>query len=56
MNSKEFLYPRCGTPGYVAPEIANNNLKLSNYNEICDIFSLGCVMHLLATGGNLFEG
>ena len=24
VNSNEFLFPRAGTPGYVAPEIANN--------------------------------
>eukprot|EP00828_Plagiopyla_frontata_P011627 TRINITY_DN1644_c0_g1_i2.p1 TRINITY_DN1644_c0_g1~~TRINITY_DN1644_c0_g1_i2.p1 ORF type:complete len:491 (+),score=82.30 TRINITY_DN1644_c0_g1_i2:147-1475(+) len=56
VDSDEFLYPRAGTPGYVAPEIANNNEKLSNYNEVCDIFSVGCVMHLLITGESLFEG
>lgn len=22
-NEKEYLYPKCGTPGYVAPEVIN---------------------------------
>ena len=56
VNSDAYLFPRAGTPGYVAPEIANNIEKLSNYNEVCDIFSLGCVMYLLVTGKCLFKG
>ena len=24
IDSPGYLFPRCGTPGYVAPEIANN--------------------------------
>ena len=24
VNIGNYLFPRCGTPGYVAPEIANN--------------------------------
>lgn len=54
--AKEFLFPRAGTPGYVAPEIANNQFQLSDYNEVCDIFSLGCVVYLLVVGKPLFEG
>ena len=52
--TKSFLFPRAGTPGYVAPEVANNIEKLSNYSEVCDIFSLGCIMYLLITKKKLF--
>ena len=37
------LFPKCGTPGYVAPEIANFKEGDQLYNELCDIFSLGVI-------------
>lgn len=36
---------KCGTPGYVAPEIIN--LKNGKYGLESDIFSLGCVFYKL---------
>lgn len=55
-TTQEYLFPRAGTPGYLAPEIANNYLKLSDYNELCDIFSLGCIMYYMITSKELFKG
>ncbi len=46
------LYMKCGTPGYVAPEI----LRSEGYNSKCDIFSLGSLMFNLLTGLYLFSG
>lgn len=46
------LYMKCGTPGYVAPEI----LRSEGYNSKCDIFSLGSLMFNLLTGFYLFSG
>jgi|LauGreDrversion4_2_1035121.scaffolds.fasta_scaffold50290_2 serine/threonine protein kinase len=46
------LYLKCGTPGYVAPEI----LRSEGYNANCDIFSLGSLMFNLLTGFYLFSG
>jgi serine/threonine protein kinase len=43
---------KCGTPGYVAPEI----LKNEGYTSKCDIFSLGSLMFNLLTGFFLFSG
>lgn len=40
-----YLYYRCGTPGYVAPEILNLDTKINEYNEKCDIFSLGVIFY-----------
>jgi serine/threonine protein kinase len=46
------LDTKCGTPGYVAPEI----LRGSGYSHKCDIFSLGVVFFNLITGSYLFSG
>ena len=49
IKEPEFLYKRCGTPGFVAPEI----IKLKNdqkYDEKCDIFSIGVIFYILLIG------
>ncbi len=46
-EEQEYLYPRCGTPGYVAPEIINVKSHKSKYSNACDIFSTGIILHLL---------
>ena len=51
-----FLFPKCGTPGYVAPEVANLEDKSKKYDIICDVFSLGCIMFKLLSGKDLFPG
>jgi serine/threonine protein kinase len=48
----ETLYHKCGSPGYVAPEIFNG----SGYSYNADIFSLGSVFFNLLTGMFLFSG
>ncbi len=51
----EYLFFRCGTPGYVAPEIIN--LTHSEHVEpVCDVFSLGAVFHVLLSRQTLFAG
>ena len=47
MNSKDILFKRCGTPGYVAPEIFNYSEKDQFYNKKCDIFSAGVIFYIL---------
>lgn len=37
------FFPRCGTPGYIAPEI----LKGKSYNQKVDIFSVGIILFIL---------
>lgn len=44
-----YLYPKCGTPGYVAPEIANLVDYKTKYDKICDLFSIGVILY------NMFE-
>jgi serine/threonine protein kinase len=49
VDVKEYLYKRCGTPGYVCPEVVNADANDNNFrvNSKCDSFSAGVVMYLL---------
>ncbi|CAD8144768.1 unnamed protein product [Paramecium pentaurelia] len=51
-----YPFPKCGTPGYVAPEIANLKDLSKKYDKICDIFSVGCIFYKLITSKDLFPG
>lgn len=51
-----YLYCRCGTPGFVAPEVINIKDLTTKYDKVCDIYSLGLVFHLLLTGKPAFPG
>ena len=51
-NMHKLLYIKCGTPGYVAPEI----LRGEGYDNKCDIFSSGSLLFNLLTGLYLFAG
>ena len=47
-NVSEYLYKKCGTPGFVAPEILKQNKEGNiKYGVICDMFSVGVLFHLL---------
>ncbi|CAD8153295.1 unnamed protein product [Paramecium pentaurelia] len=48
----QYLFKRCGSLGYVAPEI----LQDKHYDFKVDIYSLGIVMFLLLTGEQAFKG
>jgi len=52
IKDNELLKLRCGSPGYVAPEI----LEDSGYNESSDIFSIGVILYILLTGRPVFRG
>ncbi len=49
--SSEFLFQKCGSAYYVAPEILKGG-----YNEKCDIWSLGIVFFIMISGGPLLDG
>lgn len=43
MDEEKFLFPKCGTPGYLAPEILNMEKNIEKYGSECDIFSCGVI-------------
>lgn len=42
-NAEEYLFQKCGTPGFVAPEVFVKGARSSK----CDIFSLGVIFYML---------
>ncbi|CAD8152229.1 unnamed protein product [Paramecium pentaurelia] len=56
VNEPVYLFCRCGTPGFVAPEVINIKDMKSKYSSICDIYSIGLVFYLLLTGISAFNG
>lgn len=46
------LFVRCGTPGYVAPEI----LADQSYDCKADVFSAGVILYMIISGGTPFHG
>ena len=53
----EYLYKRCGTPGFVAPEVINApSNKNIHYDPKCDVFSAGVIFYILLTEKSPFDG
>jgi serine/threonine protein kinase len=53
----EYLFKRCGTPGFVAPEVINapSNQNI-HYTPKCDVFSAGVIFYILLTEKSPFDG
>jgi len=56
-DCEDYLFKRCGTPGFVAPEIISANAKDNvKFTPKCDIFSAGVIFYILLTGTTPFKG
>lgn len=51
-DENERLSLRCGSPGYVAPEILND----LGYGVASDVFSAGVIFYVMLTGRPVFNG
>lgn len=50
------MFVRCGTPGYVAPEVVNIRDLHTTYDPICDMYSIGLIFYVLLVGKPAFNG
>lgn len=46
----EYLHPKCGTPGFAAPEVFNVKNASDHYSLKCDLFSVGVTLYFMLTG------
>ncbi|CAD8079629.1 unnamed protein product [Paramecium primaurelia] len=54
--NEDIIFKRCGTPGFVAPEILTYKEGDPFYDDKCDIFSAGVIFYILLTGKQPFQG
>lgn len=56
-NTELKRFMRCGTMGYIAPEIVNNSeMNRKKYDTKSDMFGLGIIAHMLLMGTNPIRG
>jgi serine/threonine protein kinase len=56
-ESSSYLYVRCGTPGFVAPEIMGiHDGESVRMSSISDVFSAGAIFYQMIFGRALFDG
>lgn len=55
-DEEKYLFVRCGTPGFVAPEIINIKDMNIKSEPISDVFSAGIIFHYLLLNKSVFPG
>lgn len=58
LKNSNLLFRRCGTPGFIAPEVINFDKENDTADKChnCDIFSVGVIFHFMLTGKLPFDG
>ncbi len=55
MNEEKYLFVKCGTPGYISPEILEIKDKDKAKIKPCsDMFSVGVIFYYMIFGNFLF--
>lgn len=54
-DQEDYIYYKCGTPGFISPEILQTNNK-EKISTLSDIFSAGVIFHILLMGKYVFTG
>jgi len=49
INVDNYIFKKCGTPGYIAPEVFKYDEKnpATNYDDRCDVYSAGCIFYYM---------
>jgi len=57
ISMTDCVYERCGTPGYIAPEVFRYDRKVpsTSYNDKVDVFSAGSILFQMLFGFRLFN-
>lgn len=55
-DSDFFVHKKCGTPGFIAPEVLNSPSGEVEYDCSCDIFSVGMIFHFLLCHKTAYSG
>lgn len=57
IEAEEYIFRRCGTPGFVAPEVINaKKTGPVKFSAKCDIFSVGVIFCFMLTGVIPYDG
>jgi serine/threonine protein kinase len=57
IDAEEYIFRRCGTPGFVAPEVINAPKKGPiKFSSKCDVFSVGVIFCFMLTGAIPYDG
>lgn len=58
VQEENYVYVKCGTPGFIAPEILSMNLEMMTsvkMRTISDVFSAGAILYQMIFGHPLFD-
>ncbi|CAD8210753.1 unnamed protein product [Paramecium octaurelia] len=55
IKQQQHILYKCGTPGYVAPEIIEYREKAKMYGQSCDVFSIGVIIYEIFFNSHPFK-